>query len=85
MTEVSLISRFSLLTVRLLVLWWVLRGCGCVLEGLVCVYCAREGGACGVAPIPLECAPNLYWPLPDIELLPFVLSFEFILECQLAL
>ena len=31
-----------------------------VLEGLVCVYCAREGGACGVALIPLECAPNLY-------------------------
>ena len=56
--EVSLINGFSLLTVRLLVLWWVLQGCGCVLEGLVCVYCTREGGACGVVPIPHECAPN---------------------------
>ena len=44
-----------------------------------------EAGACGVAPIPLKCVPNVCWPLPDIELLPCVLSFELILECQLAL
>ena len=56
-----------------------------VVVGLVYVYCAREGGACGVAPIPLECAPYLYWLLPDIELLPCFLSFEFILQCRLAL
>ena len=49
------------------------------------VYCAREGGAYGVAPIPLECAPNLNWPLPDIEFLPCVLSFEFTLKFRLAL
>ena len=23
----------------------------------MCVYCLHVGGACGVAPIPLECAP----------------------------
>ena len=34
----------------LLLWWWVLQVC------LVCVCCTREGGACGVAPIPLECA-----------------------------
>ena len=39
-------------------LWWVLQGCGRVLGGSVCVYSAREGGACSVAPIPLECAPQ---------------------------
>ena len=51
----------------------------------MCVYCAREGGACGVALIPLECAPNAYWPIPDIELLPCVLSFELICKCRMAL
>ena len=35
---------------------------------------ACEGGACGVAPVPLESDPYLFWPLPDTELLPCVLS-----------
>ena len=45
--------------------------------------CSRD--CCGVVTNSLECAPNLYWPLPDIELLLFVLSFEFILTCPFTL